>query len=176
MPPEQAKIMKFISIVMAPLTLFFTMKFSAGLQLFLLTTGLLQSGQSILFLQPWFRNLAGLPPLVRLSAPSGKPAPLSASAAQWHAPRTMSTTATNVADEPAAKKAGMFDDMKESAKDARNSLKKTLKDYSAKGDVKADKRKAQEYEERRALEEKERYYARLEEQRLKALEKQRKGQ
>ncbi|KAB5575429.1 60Kd inner membrane protein-domain-containing protein, partial [Coniochaeta sp. 2T2.1] len=177
MPPDQAKIMKFISIVMAPLTLWFTINFSAGLQLFLLTTGLLQSCQSILFLQPWFRNFAGLPPLVRLAPLSGKPAaPLSASAAQWHAPRTMSTTATTVAEEPSPKKAGMFADMKESARDARSSLTKTLKNYSAKGDVKADKRKAQEYEERRALEEKERYYARLEEQRLKALEKQRKGQ
>lgn len=166
MPPDTANLMKLMGYVMTPVTLFFTMKFSAGLQLFLLTTGGLQALQSMLLLRPGFRKMVGLPPLVR----TGPAAPLSAGAASWQAPRTLKTTASTV-DAP---KGGVFDEAKSTAQKARESLTQKLKDYSAKGDVKEAMAKAKKYEERRALEEKERYYARMEEQRLKASGQQQK--
>lgn len=172
MPAEQANLMKLLGYVMTPLTLFFTMKFSAGLQLFLLTTGGLQALQSMLLLRPGFRKMVGLPPLTPTIPVGGKAAPLSAAATSWHAPRTLAATATTVE----TGKVGIVQDAANSAKQARESLSQKLKEYTEKGDVKAAKAKAKKYEERRALEEKERYYARMEEQRLKALEKQQRGQ
>jgi YidC/Oxa1 family membrane protein insertase len=168
MPADTANIMKLMGYVMTPVTLFFTMKFSAGLQLFLLTTGVLQAVQSTLLLRPWFRKMAGLPPLER----HDKATPLSPGAASWQAPRTLTTTAATVD----ADKGGVFREAKSTARQARDTLTQKLKEYTDKGDVKEAMAKAKKYEERRALEEKERYYARMEEQRLKALEKQRKGQ
>jgi YidC/Oxa1 family membrane protein insertase len=164
--------MKLLGYVMTPLSLFFTMNFSAGLQLFLLTTGGLQALQSMLLLQPGFRKMVGLPPIARTVPVGGRPAPLSASGTSWQAPRTLTTTATTVD----TGKVGIVQDATNSAKQARESLTQKLKEYTDKGDVKAAKAKAKKYEERRALEEKERYYARMEEQRLKALEKQQRGQ
>jgi YidC/Oxa1 family membrane protein insertase len=169
MPPEQANIMKLVSYAMTPLSLFFTMKFSAGLQLFLLTTGGLQALQSWLLLHPAFRKMVGLQPLTRMVEARGKAAPLSAAGTSWHAPRTLSATAKAVD----TGKVGIVQDATNSAKQARESLTQKLKEYTDKGDVKAARAKAKKYEERRALEEKERYYARMEEQRLKALEQQR---
>lgn len=169
MPAEQANLMKLVSYVMTPISLFFTMNFSAGLQLFLLTTGGLQALQSMLLLQPGFRKLVGLPPLTRTV---GTAAPLSAARTSWQAPRTSTSTAATVD----VGKVGIVQDATNSAKQARQSLTQKLKEYTDKGDAKAARAKAIKYEERRALEEKERYYARMEEQRLKALEKQQKGQ
>ncbi|OIW30231.1 hypothetical protein CONLIGDRAFT_359592 [Coniochaeta ligniaria NRRL 30616] len=169
MPAEQANIMKLVSYAMTPLSLIFTMKFSAGLQLFLLTTGGLQALQSWLLLHSGFRKMVGLPPLTRTVEVRGKAAPLSAAGTSWHAPRTLSTTAKAVD----TGKVGIVQDATNSARQARESLTQKLKDYTDKGDVKAARAKAKKYEERRALEEKERYYARMEEQRLKALEQQR---
>lgn len=170
MPPDQANLMKLFGYVMTPLTLWFTINFSAGLQLFLLTTGFFQALQSWLFLQPAFRSMVGLPPMNKITAIAAKP--FSASGTTWQAPRTMSTTATAVEDG----KLGLVDDAKDSAKKAKASLTQKLRDYNAKGDVKERARKAAKYEEKRALEERERYYARMEEMRLKALEQKQKGQ
>lgn len=169
MPAEQANLMKLVSYVMTPFSLFFTMNFSAGLQLFLLTTGGLQALQSMLLLRPGFRKLVGLPPLTRTV---GAAAPLSAARTSWQAPRTATSTAASVD----VGKVGIVQDATNSAKQARQSLTQKLKEYTDKGDAKAARAKAIKYEERRALEEKERYYARMEEQRLKALEKQQRGQ
>jgi YidC/Oxa1 family membrane protein insertase len=170
MPADTANLMKLMGYVMTPVSLFFTLNFSAGLQLFLLTSGGLQALQSMLLLKPWFRKLVGLPPLVRTVQPAA--APLSASSGSWQAPRTLSTTATTVS--AGGKANNVFEEAKSTAKQARATLTQKLKDYSDKGDAKQAIAKAKAYEERRALEEKERYYARMEEQRLKAVEKQQK--
>ncbi len=86
----------------------------------------------------------------------------------WQAPRTVATTATTAAGP------GVIDNVKDTTRKAKDSLMQKLGEYNTKKDSKRKREEANQYEARRALEEKERYYARLEEIKLKALEKKEK--
>lgn len=169
MPADQAKMMALIAYVMAPLLIFITKDFPAGLQLFLCVSGVLQSLQAWVFLQPWFRRWSGLPEVSRAAPP---PRPITAGAS-WQAPRTIGTASKPVVE--AAPK-GVVSEVKEGASTAYNKVNTFWQEYSAKNAAKEAQAKAKKYNEKRAMEEKERYYARREELRLRALEKKQKGQ
>jgi membrane protein insertase Oxa1/YidC/SpoIIIJ len=162
MPPAQGKMMKGIAVVMAPLTLYFTLAFPAGLQLFFLVTGGLQSFQSWVFFQPWFRRAVGLPLLDRNPT---KPA-TSRFAPTYEAARTVNTTATPVND-------GIVSGKLADVKDGLKAVQNRVDQYQQKQESKKAVSNIKEYEEKRRAEEQARYYARIEEQRSRAAARQR---
>lgn len=134
MAPDQQQTMKWVQMVITPISVIVTVKMSAGVTFFFLSSSLLQLIQTWLWHQPWLRNWKGLPPmhemlsggaaLVNKGTGSGGSAGSGASAAQqaarpvafrldpnssWKAPRTTSTGAkeaeAETSEEDAAKKA-----------------------------------------------------------------------
>lgn len=162
MPPAQGKMMKGIAVIMAPLTLYFTLAFPAGLQLFFLVTGGLQSFQSWVFFQPWFRRSVGLPLLDR-----NPTKPASRSMPTYEAARTVHTTATPVNE-------GIVSGKLADVKDGLKAVQNRVDQYQKKQESKKAVSSVKEYEEKRRMEEQARYYARIEEQRSRAAERQRK--
>ena len=170
MPPQQAKMMTAASYVLTPLTVFFTLKFNAGLQLFLVTSGVLQGLQSYLTLQPWFRKVFGLAPLHRHvpTQPTMSRLDVSYAKSGWQAPRTISTTATVTPAEPAADKTKVLGGLMDKVSEGTGALTEKVGEWKAKSAAKEKRSEAAAYEQRRKLEEQQRYRARLEEQRRKA--------
>lgn len=162
MPPAQAKMMKGVAVVMAPLTLWFTLAFPAGLQLFFLVTGGLQSLQSWAFFQPWFRRAVGLPPLSRTPVKPARVIPT------YQAARTIDTTAT-----PASE--GIVGGKVADVKNGFGAMVEKAQEYQKKQERKKTVSSLKGYEEKRRAEEQQRYYARIEEQRMRAAQKQRKN-
>jgi YidC/Oxa1 family membrane protein insertase len=163
MPEASGKMMKAIALVMTPMTLYFTLNFPAGLQLFFLVVGGLQSFQSWVFFQPWFRRMVGLPPVERNPT---KPAPGRMS---YQPARTIGTTATTVSQGAVG---GKIAEVKEGIKAVQDKVDQ----YTKKQENKKAVSSVKEYEEKRRNEEQARYYARIEEQRMRAAEKQRRNQ
>jgi YidC/Oxa1 family membrane protein insertase len=163
MPAASGKMMKAMALVMTPMTLYFTLSFPAGLQLFFLVTGGLQSFQSWVFFQPWFRRMVGLPPMDRNPT---KPGP---SRLSYQAARTISTTSRPVKED------GIVGGKVAEVKEGFRAVQEKVDQYQKKQENKKALSSVKEYEEKRRMEEQARYYARIEEQRMRAAEKQRRN-
>lgn len=157
MAPQQAKIMNMVAIVFAPLSLFVTIYFPAGLQWFFLMTGGLQYLQTWVFYQPWLRRWAKLPVLELKGAATPvapKTSPFSAKSANWQAPRTITTTAS-----PAKPESNIMS----SLKGGMETFREKLDNHQAKTRKKSENTQAEMYEKRRRLEEEAKLSARREE-------------
>lgn len=141
-----------------PVTAIATLFMPAGLQLYFVVSSALQLLQSAVFYNPTFRKLVGLAPLVPprpVSAQSNRPV---TAQALWQN-RVIDTTAKPVAESPL-----------ESMKRSFEATKQKVADMSAKGDVKAARTKARDYEEKKNLEDEEHILAVREAARLKKLQ------
>ncbi|KAK4187001.1 mitochondrial inner membrane protein OXA1 [Podospora australis] len=152
MSAEQSRMMKLISMVMAPLTIGVTMFMPAGLQLYFLISGGLHYLQTLLTYQNWFRRIFGLAPVY----PGGAFVPVG-----YQAPRIMDVKAPRVQSSVVAH-GPQQETMFQTIKAGKDLAMEKLNNYSNKGNVEKSQKSAKAYEEKRILEEKEKLIARRE--------------
>ncbi|KAL1890063.1 hypothetical protein Sste5346_008499 [Sporothrix stenoceras] len=192
MAPEQQQTMKYVQMAITPISVLVTIKMSAGLTFFFLSSSILQMIQTWLWHQPWLRNWKGLPPMHEmLSGGALNNVPGGTSAAQhaarpvafridpnssWKAPRATSTgvqEAESTAGEDAAAAAKKAEEKIltqppsaiEAAKKGWGKLMGNAKEKQAASKDKEVLRKAQDYEKRRAMEDETQVYQRREAER-----------
>jgi hypothetical protein len=159
MNPNQAAFMKVMPFVLGPIAFLVTYKLGAAVQLLLASAAILQYIQVSVFHIGWVRRATGLPPLEELRHKGGPAGPrISPSSnpggAQYQAPRTVNTTATE--------STSGSDNPVQAFKGAWSGLQDKLKTYNEKSAVEKTQNKAEEYEKRRTREEHENYLRRRE--------------
>jgi hypothetical protein len=147
--------MSMMSLVIAPLSILFTIWLPAGLQLFFLGQGGLQFFQSRIFYNSSFRRFYGLPPMVL----GGARAP-TATKPIWQAPRTIDTTARAATPAEDPSNLGSF-------RAGFGAAKEKWQDFASKNKAKANQQAVTDYETRAEMEEEARRLERAERRRLK---------
>ncbi|KIH91095.1 mitochondrial export translocase [Sporothrix brasiliensis 5110] len=191
MAPEQQQTMKYIQMAITPISVLVTIKMSAGLTFFFLTSSVLQMIQTWLWHQPWLRAWKGLPPMHEMlqggalnNLPGGGSAHQQQAArpvafrvdpnSSWKAPRATSTGFKEAAEDAASEtsQAAKAEELLtkppsavEVAKKGWGKLMGTAKEKQAASKDKELLRKAQDYEKRRAMEDETQAYHRREAER-----------
>lgn len=160
MSGPQAAMAKFLPWIIGPISIIFTLKFPASVQLFFAAAGGLQYLQTTMFRNSYVRRLAGLPELERVDDTDQQPrrSPFvqhSGGGPVYQAPRTIKTTAT---EQPSP---GSLGDLKQTWTDTiaqRRERKEeaTLQEESKRVERERKQRDKAEYQERvrKALEKK----------------------
>ncbi|KAK2602305.1 hypothetical protein N8I77_008851 [Diaporthe amygdali] len=163
MNPQQAAFMRVMPWILGPLGFFITWKMAASVQVFFAATAILQFAQTTFFHIGWIRKVCGLPPLEEMKqSTSGGPtmpriSPISSRSAQYQAPRTINTTATEKVESNTDS-----DNPIHAVKGAWAGIQDKLKKRSESNAQKNTQKEAAQYEKKRLQEEHEQFLRRRE--------------
>ncbi|ROT39038.1 hypothetical protein SODALDRAFT_350294 [Sodiomyces alkalinus F11] len=161
-PPQTQAQMKLMAFILVPMSAVLTSWLPAAVQWYFLTTTTLGYGQNVIFQNPAFRRLAGLPPLVlNRGAVHGNPFATSATAIPTTA-TTATTATTTAAAEPQSKEGGnVLKDALAQVRQTVHAAKGRSGNYIEEAKKEQEKKNLESWNEKRAEEQRRKFKAEL---------------